>query len=41
MASGGEKTLMVWGEILNILIRLVGSGQTDMAVCNLVVYGGC
>lgn len=35
MASGGEKTLMVWGEILNVLIRLVGSGQRDMVVYNL------
>jgi len=37
MASAGEKTLMVWGEILNVLIRLVGSGQKDMAVCNPVL----
>jgi golgi-specific brefeldin A-resistance guanine nucleotide exchange factor 1 len=34
-ASGGEKTLMVWGEILNVLIRLVGSGQKDMVVQTL------
>ena len=32
VASGGEKTLMVWGEILNVLIRLFGSGQKDMVV---------
>jgi golgi-specific brefeldin A-resistance guanine nucleotide exchange factor 1 len=30
--SGGHMTTSVWGQILDVLIRLVGSGQRDVLV---------